>query len=287
MKLSCIQTNSNDSLEDNIASITALIKGAAAEGAQLAALPESAFFMGGGRAFHESVFPQSEHPAIHAMQALAKSENIAILIGSIAVTADAPQPQAKPAADASKPLYANRQLLIDQHGDIIALYDKIHLFDVSIPEGESHKESDRFSYGENAITADYGGATFGLSICYDLRFPQLYRSYGQSGVDIITTPAAFTYYTGAKGHWHILNQARAIENQCFILAPAQCGHHPANRRTYGHSLIIDPWGKILAEASEDTPQILTAEIDLSLVAEVRKNLPSLQHDRDYSLSKNI
>ncbi len=271
MKLACIQITSADSLSDNIAMIAPMVTQAANEGATIIALPENAFLMASGRRFHEQVTLESEHPGIHTAQDWAKTLGTWIIIGSVAV---------KDSTEAQK--YANRQIVISPAGEITARYDKIHLFDVSIPQGESHQESARFEYGEQAVITQAGDATLGLSICYDVRFSYLYRSLAKAGAEILTIPAAFTQFTGEKGGWHVLCCARAMETGCFVIAPAQCGEHSANRKTYGHSLIINPWGEILAEGS-DQPGIISAEIDLAEVPQTRQLMPSLSHDREYKV----
>ena len=251
--------------------IAPMVRQAAAEGATLIALPENAFLMASGRKFHEQVTLENEHPGIAAAQFWAIELNVWIIIGSVTV---------KDTVDARK--YANRQLIISPNADITARYDKIHLFDISIPQGESHQESARFEYGEQAILTKAANAALGLSICYDVRFPYLYRALAKAGAEILTIPAAFTQFTGEKGGWHVLCRARAMETGCFVIAPAQCGEHWASRKTYGHSLIINPWGEILAEGSGQ-PGIIYAEIDLAEVPQTRQLMPSLNHDRKFTL----
>jgi predicted amidohydrolase len=269
LKLACIQTNSSDEMAANIASIGAQVKEAAAQGATFIALPENAFLIAVGENFHQQVFLPEEHPALKATQEWATALGVWILIGSLAVK--------QPSTINHQPKYLNRSYLISPT-NIAAHYDKIHLFDVSVPGGESHQESARFEAGNKAVIAETPFAKIGMTICYDLRFPQLYRTLAKAGAEILTTPAAFTRFTGEKGGWHILNRARAMETGCFVIAPAQCGTHAGGRKTFGHSLIIHPWGDILAEAEED-PCILTAEIDLAEVARTRAIMPSLSHDR--------
>ena len=174
---------------------------------------------------------------------------------------------------------ANRSFLFSDTGEIVARYDKIHLFDVDLPTGESHRESDLVRPGEEAVVAETPWAIIGLSICYDLRFAYLYRDLAKAGASILTVPAAFTVPTG-KAHWETLLRARAIETGSFVLAPAQCGEHEGGRQTYGHSLIIGPWGEVLADAGEDTGFII-AELDLSAVEKAREAIPALKHDRAY------
>jgi predicted amidohydrolase len=163
---------------------------------------------------------------------------------------------------------------------VVARYDKIHMFDVTLASGETHAESQNYQAGERAVLADLGLAKLGLSICYDVRFGALYRHLAQAGADIIAVPSAFTRPTGAA-HWEVLLRARAIETGCFIVAPAQVGKHENGRETYGHSLIIDPWGKVLAQAT-DTQGIVFADLDLSLVAKARSQIPSLRHGQAFS-----
>lgn len=271
MKLSCIQTTARDSIADNIAHISPMVEQAVTDGAELITLPENALLMASGRKFHEQVTLEADNQGINALRHLAKTHAIWILLGSVAV---------KDTANSDK--YANRQLLISPEGEITARYDKIHLFDVSIAEGESHKESDRFYYGDKAIITPAADAQLGLSICYDLRFPQLYRALAKAGAQVLAIPAAFTRYTGERGAWHTLCRARAIETGCFVVAAAQCGEHAANRKTYGHSLIINPWGEVIAEAGQE-PCIITAEIDLTEVAKTQQAMPSLSHDRAFEI----
>jgi len=165
-------------------------------------------------------------------------------------------------------------------GAIAARYDKLHLFDVDLADGESYRESALIEPGAQAVLATTPWATLGLSICYDLRFPQLYRSLAQAGAEVLTVPAAFTKTSG-QAHWHVLLRARAIETGCFVLAPCQCGDHGGGHETYGHSLIIDPWGRVLADGGEEVGYI-TAKIDLAEVAKARAMIPALGHDRDFA-----
>jgi predicted amidohydrolase len=168
---------------------------------------------------------------------------------------------------------------VDPAGEIVARYDKIHLFDVDLNENESYRESARIAPGGQAIVAATPWGGLGMTVCYDLRFPHLYRSLAKRGADFLSVPAAFTRVTG-RAHWHVLQRARAIENGCYVFAPAQCGDHAEGRRTYGHSLIVDPWGEVLADGGEEVGFIL-AEVDSALVTEVRRKIPSLSHDRPF------
>jgi predicted amidohydrolase len=174
---------------------------------------------------------------------------------------------------------ANRSFLIDSKGAITARYDKIHLFDVDLPSGEQYRESNTVAGGTEATTADLPWGKLGLSVCYDVRFPQLYRALAQAGAFAFTIPAAFTETTG-KAHWHVLLQARAIENGAFVIAPAQGGKHANGRSTYGHSLIVSPWGEVLAEAGID-PGVIVADIDPAHSTEARARVPNLRHDRAF------
>lgn len=277
MKVSCVQTNSSDSVEQNIKQIIPLIKEAAAQGSNLIALPENAFLMAVGEAFHTQVYAENEHPALQASLTCAVETKSWLLIGSMAVKNDLNEGN-------GSAKYLNRSYLIAPDGRIAARYDKIHLFDVSVPGGESHQESARFKYGTEAIVAHTEFGPIGLSICYDVRFPHLYRTLAQRGANILAVPAAFTKFTGEKGGWHVLNRARAMETGCFVIAPAQCGEHAGGRKTYGHSLLIGPWGDVLAEGQDDVG-IISAEIDLEDVCQTRQIMPSLSHDRKFKLKE--
>jgi len=178
--------------------------------------------------------------------------------------------------------FANRSVLISSAGEIVATYDKVHMFDVDLDGGESYRESKHYEPGTALNLAETPWAPIGMSICYDIRFPHLYRRLAQAGAKILTVPAAFTRPTG-EAHWHVLLRARAIENGCFVLAPGQCGQHEDGRKTYGHSLAVDPWGYVIADGGEET-DITLAEIDLDLVDKARGKVPSLKHDRPLEFS---
>jgi len=182
----------------------------------------------------------------------------------------------------SKERAANRSFLIDPKGEIAARYDKIHMFDVNLGSGESYRESSSYRSGESAVLADLPWGRVGLTICYDLRFPALYRALAEAGATLLTIPSAFTRKTGEAGHWHVLVRARAIENGCFVFAAAQGGKHESGRETYGHSLIVDPWGRILAEGDSE-PGVVIAEIDPAEVAKARGRIPSLEHGRRFEV----
>jgi deaminated glutathione amidase len=178
---------------------------------------------------------------------------------------------------------ANRAMLYSPEGALIARYDKIHMFDVDLDNGESWRESAAYEPGTQAVVCDLGMARLGLAVCYDLRFPQLFRAEAIAGADILTVPAAFTRQTG-KAHWHVLLRARAIENGAFVVAAAQGGLHEDGRETFGHSLIIDPWGRILAEADHDRPAVVLAEVDTAASAEARSKIPNLRNARDFAVA---
>ena len=177
---------------------------------------------------------------------------------------------------------ANRTYVLDSDGTIAARYDKIHMFDVDLGNGERYAESSTFAPGSQAVLVDLPWGKLGLTICYDLRFPGLFRDLAQAGADMITVPSAFTQVTG-EAHWHVLLRARAIETGTYVLAPAQTGSHPGDRATYGHTLIVNPWGKILADGGTE-PGIVSAVIDVAEVARTRQKIPSLSHDRPFSIA---
>lgn len=264
----CIQTNATNNMLTNIEFAIDTMDQAKSEGAEFFLLPENAVFMANGyQELLANSYAQEEHPALETFKNWAKENHSWVLVGSVAVTI----------ADSDK--LANRSVLIDNNGSIVATYDKIHLYDASVKGGETHQESKRFMAGNKAVIADTPWGKLGLTICYDLRFPALYQSLAQGGASIIAVPSAFTHFTG-QAHWSSLLRARAIETGCFIIAPAQTGLHPAGRTTYGHSLIIDPWGGILADAGEETGYCL-AELDLAKVHKVRESLPVLEHSKEF------
>jgi deaminated glutathione amidase len=241
----------------------------ARDGARFIALPE--YFSGlrsDGPRIHPVAFPESEHPAIPAFAELARRNGATVLLGSLGVLA----------ADGR---IFNRAYLLDPQGKVAGRYDKIHLFDIDMPDGTPVRESATIAPGSNAVLTKVAGVSIGLSICYDLRFPLLYRTLAQAGAEILTVPAAFTKATG-EAHWHVLNRARAIENGCFVISPCQWGELPGGAQSYGHSLIVDPWGRVVVDGGEGEG-VFTATIDLDLVAATRARIPSLQHDRNFTL----
>lgn len=273
----CIQLNSQNNLEDNITKAKNLITQAAKAGANFIALPENAFYMAEKYLDLLKISGNMKaHPAVLAMQKIASELNIFLQI-CVAVL-----PENIPIENIGKQKLANRSIIISSIGEIISYYDKIHLFDAVVKNDQTYTESESFISGDKAVITNLPWGKVGQTICYDVRFASIFRTLAKSGAEFITAPAAFTYKTGAA-HWHILLRARAIENGCYIIAAGQCGNHPRGRKTFGHSIIINPWGQILAEASEDNEEFILAEIDASMVNEIRNNMPSLKHDKNFTL----
>ncbi len=245
------------------------IREAAARGADYVQTPEvSNLIQKNRKALFELLAPEEEDVSLKAYRDLARDLKIHLHVGSLALRATPERA-------------VNRSFLIAPDGDILASYDKIHMFDIELEGGESYRESANYQPGETAVISDLPWGRIGLTICYDVRFPALYRALAEAGAYFISVPSAFTVRTG-EAHWHTLLRARAIENGCFILASAQAGKHESGRETYGHSLIVDPWGVILAEGGVE-PGIVMATIDPAKVETARKSIPSLQHGRRFSL----
>lgn len=270
IRVACVQMRSGRNVADNVATAASLIREAASQGAELIATPEMTTLLDRkpGAVWEGSTTEEAD-PGLRAFRALARELGVTLLIGSIAIRAEGGK-------------CANRSFLIDPDGNIIAKYDKIHMFDVQLNAGNIYRESDTFVPGTEAVLADLPAGPLGMTVCYDMRFPDLYRTLALSGAKIIAAPAAFTRITG-EAHWHVLLRSRAIENGCFIIAPAQGGTHEDGRETYGHSLIIDPWGEILAEGNGTDTGVVLAKIDPAKVQAVRKSIPSLQHGRRFGL----
>lgn len=267
-KLACLQMNSGSDVAANLSTLKQMISTAAGEGAQLVMAPEYALLMdGSGRVMREGSLPADGGEVLRELQALAAQLKLWLLPGSLTLLSDDER-------------IVNRSFLIDDGGHIVASYDKIHMFDVTLPDGKVIRESSAYRPGERAVIAQMPWGKLGMSICYDLRFPQLYRALAQGGAEFLSIPSSFQRQTG-KAHWHTLLRARAIENAAYVFAPAMCGEHGGNRQTYGHALIVDPWGEVLADAGEE-PGIIYAEIDAARVAKIRGMMPSLQHDRPYT-----
>lgn len=264
----CVQTNSGRGIRANIEAVLSLIREACGRGAELVLLPENVAMIEPIQAKQrEKALPEDEHPALAAFAEEAARQGVWILIGSLAIRRDDGR-------------VANRSLLVDSSGRIVARYDKIHLFDVDLGPEESYRESAVIASGDRAVVAETPWGRLGMSVCYDLRFPQLYRALANAGADFLAIPAAFTRTTGAA-HWHVLVRARAIETGCYVLAPAQTGAHAEGRLTFGHSLIVDPWGAVLADAGDDVG-VISAELDAARVADARRRVPALRHDRDFA-----
>ena len=266
MRAAVIQLNSQDNIASNLARVRHWIAEAAGAGAQFVALPENFAFMGEEavkREIAETIDVASPGPIVGALIAIATANRVWVLGGGM------PEKSSDPA----RPF--NTAVLVDSDGRVAAAYRKVHLFDVTLPDGTSACESAATSSGSAAVTAEVLGLRVGLSICYDLRFPELYRRLVDQGARVVTVPAAFTLTTG-KDHWHALLRARAIENQVYVLAPAQHGKHPRGRQTYGKSLIVDPWGEVVAQCSEGEG-FAVAQIDAAYQDRVRAALPSLVH----------
>jgi len=267
----CIQPNTGTDWQANLDANTPLIEAAAADGATYIQTPEVTNFIYRRRQdTMENTHPEADDPSLAAYRDLAKRLGVWLNLGSLALRGE------------SDDRLVNRSFLIDPDGAIANRYDKIHMFDVELPSGQKFTESRAYRPGEDVNVIGLPFCNLGMTICYDMRFPHLYRGLAKAGADVLTMPSAFTAETG-KAHWHILLRARAIENGCFVIAAAQTGSHDGGRETYGHSLIVDPWGKVLADGGEEVGYI-TAEIDMDAVAKARQSVPSLGNDRDYRLT---
>ncbi|MDA7984887.1 MAG: carbon-nitrogen hydrolase family protein [Alphaproteobacteria bacterium] len=263
-RVSCLQMNGTDSPPQNISQALALLKIAADQGANLAITPENTNFISNNPvASAENAATEPNSTTLAKLAEAANIHQIYILIGSILIREE-------------NKVY-NRSFLVNPQGEITARYNKIHLFHATLPNGENYRESDTITPGTNTTLAETPWANVGMSVCYDLRFPQLYRDYARNGADWLAVPSAFTVPTG-RAHWHVLLRARAIENGCFVFAPAQTGTHPGGRKTFGHSLIVNPWGEIIAEATDNTPQCITADINTAAVQHARRRIPSLNDE---------
>lgn len=269
LTIACVQMNSGPDIHDNLKQAETFIRDAAVKGATLIATPEVTDQVVSNRAEKiDQVFSQGNHPGVPFFANLAKELSVTLVIGSMCIKTETGK-------------IANRSFVFSPAGDILAHYDKIHLFDVDLPTGESHRESKIFAAGDRAVTVQTPEAKLGLSVCYDVRFSHLYRDLAKAGAEILSIPAAFTVPTG-QAHWEVLLRARAIETGSFVMAAAQSGDHMGARKTYGHSMIISPWGEVLENAGTRNG-IISAMIDLDDVARARAAIPALKHDRDYSL----
>ena len=272
----CIQFTAARDYEPNISTVSDLIRRARDAGADFVLTPENTGLIEpNGKLRREKARDEASHPALVALREVAQETGIWLLIGSLAVDISG-----EPGTPSGERRLANRSYLIDAHSGIVASYDKIHMFDVDLASGESYRESNAFRPGGRAVQAPTPWGALGMTICYDLRFPQLYRALARNGADYIAIPSAFTVPTG-QAHWHVLLRARAIESGCFVFAPAQWGEHAEGRRTFGSSLIVDPWGEVLADAGEGVG-IASARIDPARIVEARRMVPSLAHDRPFA-----
>lgn len=273
MRAALLQMTSSDQPQENLQTVLGMIETAVEGGAGYVLTPEVTNCLSGSRTHQKAVLQaQDQDEVLVGLCTAAARHGIWLTIGSLALkTSD---------ADGR---FANRQFLIKPNGEIAASYDKIHMFDVDVSSEETYRESDGYRPGNRAVVVDAGFAMIGMTICYDVRFPYLHRRLAQAGAQIITAPAAFSYVTGAA-HWHALLQARAIETGCFVLAPAQTGHHPASqgmrRKTFGHSLVVAPWGEVLLDAGTETG-VSFVDLDMEKVEEARRRVPSLTHDREF------
>jgi deaminated glutathione amidase len=268
MKVALIQMRTVARLDAARDQLAPLLERAAKSGADLIATPEGTNILQRNRErFDEDALFEDDPATLDWYSAQAKHYGVTLLIGSALLR--------RRGAKAT-----NRSLLFGPDGALIAQYDKIHLFDVNLGAGQEYGESAHYAPGDRAVVADIGSVKLGLSICYDVRFPHLYRDLAKAGAQIIAVPAAFTAPTG-KAHWHTLLRARAIETGAYIIAPAQGGRHEDGRTTFGHSLIVDPWGEVFATLEHDEPGVLIASLKLEKVAEARSKIPSLTHDRAY------
>ncbi|MBC7147634.1 MAG: carbon-nitrogen hydrolase family protein [Thioclava marina] len=273
MKAALVQLSVTDDPAKNLPVTLDFIREAAAAGADLIATPECTNLISSDRAYQRGVLEHEYHdPTLAAIRAEAEAHGVYILIGSLCL---------KTEDDDGR--FANRSFLIGRKGDVKARYDKIHMFDVDVSETERYRESEGYRPGREAVLAATKYAEIGMSVCYDLRFPHLYRALAQAGAQILTIPAAFNDTTG-KAHWEVLVRARAIENTCFVLAPAQCGSHATHgdkpRRTWGHSMAVGPWGEVLADGGTE-PGVTLVDLDLGQVDAVRSRMRSLFHDRSF------
>ena len=274
LRVGLIQTRTPASHAAALAHVAPLVREAAAQGAGFIATPEGTNILQKDKAALAPVLTLLEDdPVVQGLQALARELSVTILVGSALVK--------RPDGRA-----ANRAALITPQGEIAATYDKLHMFDVDLPTGESARESETYEPGERAVAARAGELKLGLTICYDVRFPALYRALAQAGAEVIVTPAAFTRPTG-EAHWEILLRARAIETGSFVLAPAQGGFHEDGRGTWGRTLAVGPWGEVLGKLDHDEPSVLTLDLDLAAVAKARAAIPALANARAFAAPVSI
>ncbi|GGB61460.1 amidohydrolase [Roseibium aquae] len=269
----CVQLRSGRSVEENLDVAERLICSAAEKGARYIQTPEMTNVLVRSREeLFDRIAPEEDDPFVRAFARLAKRLGIYLHAGSLAIRA-------------GEARAVNRAFVFGPGGETLARYDKIHMFDVDLPDGESWRESATYNPGECAILVDLPLMKLGLGICYDVRFPDLFRAQALHGAQVLTAPAAFTRQTG-KAHWHVLQRARAIENGAFMISAAQGGQHEDGRQTFGHSVIVDPWGQICAECDNGEPGFITAAIDLKMVGKARRSIPNLSNTRPFTM-KNV
>jgi predicted amidohydrolase len=273
MKTALLQLNASDDPVSNLEATLRYFREAADQGARFVLTPEVTNCISTSRAHQQEVLQTEDTDiTLAALRQEARSQGVWLLIGSLGLKTEDPDGR-----------FANRSFLIDPEGKIIARYDKIHMFDVQIDAQETFRESAGYRPGTKAVIARTDFATIGMTVCYDMRFPMLHNALARKGAEILTSPAAFSPVTGAA-HWHALLRARAIENGCFVLAPAQTGEHASarnrTRRTYGHSLVVSPWGEVQMDAGE-APGVYMTDIDMEQVSEARRKVPSLQNARPF------
>jgi predicted amidohydrolase len=264
-----VQMRTGRDVQENLAQAEAFIREAADMGAEYIQTPENTLLMEvNSQHLLEKIRPEDETEGLRSFSELARELGVWLHIGSLAIKLDNGHA-------------ANRAFLFAPDGSLLARYDKIHMFDVNLPSGENYRESATFVPGKTAILANLPWGGLGITTCYDMRFPEQYKALAQAGAKFLTAPSAFTKVTG-EAHWHILLRARAIETGCFVLAAAQGGQHANGRATFGHSIVISPWGEILAEAGTE-PQVIVADIDVGEVDRVRARIPALEHARDFDV----
>ncbi len=267
-KVALVQMRSAMEPKANLGAALAAIEEAKSAGADYVLTPEMTNIIAKRERLMATIVDEERDPTLAALREAARKHSLYIHIGSLAIKA-------------SPERAANRSFLIDRRGDVVARYDKIHMFDVDLAGGESYRESHSYRPGDLAVVADLPWGRLGVTICYDLRFPALYRALAESGASFLSIPSAFTKPTG-EAHWHVLMRARAIENGCFVFAAAQGGRHESGRESFGHSLIVDPWGQILAEGGTE-PAVILADVDPAQVTAARSRIPSLHHGRRFEV----
>ena len=267
-KVALVQMRSAMEPKANIAAALAAIEQAKSAGADYVLTPEMTNIIAKRERMMATIVDEERDPTLAALREAARKHSLYVHIGSLAIKA-------------SPERAANRSFLIDRRGDVVARYDKIHMFDVDLAGGESYRESHSYRPGDLAVVADLPWGRLGVTICYDLRFPALYRALAESGASFLSIPSAFTKPTG-EAHWHVLMRARAIENGCFVFAAAQGGRHESGRESFGHSLVVDPWGQILAEGGTE-PAVILADVDPAQVTAARSRIPSLHHGRRFEM----